>query len=341
MPISPYLRDLRRLVGHDLLLVPSVSIIVSDEQKRVLLVRHSEGDVWVLPGGSVDPHELPADAVVREMHEETNLTVKPVRVVGAYSGDEFVVTYKNRDCVNYIMTAFECEVIGGELRPDYNETLEADYFSQADLAQLNCAPWVAIVLGHYFEHGQQPLIAGWRPPENLVRTGGMSSYMRGLRNKVGTSLVPMPAVASIVLNEHGHVLLQERSDNGAWTPPGGAIDPREAPLDALVRENWEETGLFVEPVRLTGIYNGPEFFAKYPNGDEAAVFSLVYVCRIVSGELEIDGIESLNLVFFPPDEALAKVPPRWQRRLGDALKAETAALFDAPAWSPSALLENG
>ena len=57
------------------------------------------------------------------------------------------------------------------------------------------------------------------------------------------------------------------ADTGSWAVPGGAIDPNELPAEAAVRECWEETGVLVEPIRITGVFGGPEFLIKYPNGD--------------------------------------------------------------------------
>ncbi len=124
MPMSNYLAGLRQRIGNDLLLVPSVTAIIYDEHQRILLVRHVESDVWVAPGGSVEPQESPADAVVREAWEETGLLVEPLCIQGVYAGPEFLVTYANGDRVSYVMTVFECAVRQGELRPDGQETLE-------------------------------------------------------------------------------------------------------------------------------------------------------------------------------------------------------------------------
>jgi len=82
VPISDYMRCLREKVGPDLLLAPSVTIITFDDQGRILLARHADTGVWVAPGGSVDPHESPADAAVREMWEETGLLVEPTKILG-------------------------------------------------------------------------------------------------------------------------------------------------------------------------------------------------------------------------------------------------------------------
>ncbi len=166
MPISPYLHRLRECVGHELLLIPSVTTIVFDERRRLLLARHAEGGVWLAPGGSIEPNESPADAAVREMWEETGLLVEPVRVLGVYGGPGFQVTYANGDRVAYLMTVFECRVLGGETRPDGLETLELAYVSRAELETLNLAPWARAILPAVFQeragaHFQPPT---WKPP---------------------------------------------------------------------------------------------------------------------------------------------------------------------------------
>lgn len=55
----------------------SVKGIVIDEQGRILLVRESDG-WWDMIGGGVDHGEEPLDALVREIKEETGLTISHV-----------------------------------------------------------------------------------------------------------------------------------------------------------------------------------------------------------------------------------------------------------------------
>src|SRR3712207_3957451 len=62
--------------------VPCVGAVVRDEQGRLLLVRRANEPgrgLWSVPGGRVEPGETAADAVVREVAEETGL---PVVVTG-------------------------------------------------------------------------------------------------------------------------------------------------------------------------------------------------------------------------------------------------------------------
>lgn len=59
-------------------------VLFNPERTAVLLIQRRDVPVWVLPGGGIDPGELPQDSVIREILEETGLTVKAERLVGVY-----------------------------------------------------------------------------------------------------------------------------------------------------------------------------------------------------------------------------------------------------------------
>jgi 8-oxo-dGTP diphosphatase len=66
--------------------IPCVGAVVKDGQGRLLLIKrgHEPGaGLWSLPGGRIEPGETDAEALVREMLEETGLKVAPGRLLGS------------------------------------------------------------------------------------------------------------------------------------------------------------------------------------------------------------------------------------------------------------------
>lgn len=150
MPMSEYVRGIRERIGHDLLILPTCTVIVFDREGRVLLVRHADVRLWTTPGGALDPGERPADAAVREMWEETGLTVELEGILGVYAGPEFDTTYSNGDRVTFSMTVFEGRVTAGQERPDGEETLEVRWFTAEEAATLETTRWLPLVLADAF-----------------------------------------------------------------------------------------------------------------------------------------------------------------------------------------------
>ena len=73
-------RDHERALG----VRPSVSAVIFDRRRRLLLQQRSDGGQWGLPGGSVEIGESLAAAVTREVLEETAHRVTPTALLGVY-----------------------------------------------------------------------------------------------------------------------------------------------------------------------------------------------------------------------------------------------------------------
>lgn len=126
--------------------VPCVGAVVHDGQGRLLLVRRgrepSRG-LWSLPGGRVEPGETAADAIEREVLEETGLRVR----AGARVGQVRIPAAEDEV---YVVTDLQCHLVDESARPvagdDADEALFAD---AAILADLSCTPLLAETLGSW------------------------------------------------------------------------------------------------------------------------------------------------------------------------------------------------
>ena len=113
----------------------------------------------------------------------------------------------------------------------------------------------------------------------------ISDYLRELRRLVGSRLLLMPAVAAIIRDELGRVLVLQKAEDGAWSLPAGAIEPGESPEEAVARETAEEVGLMVRAARLVAVLGGRPYRTRYPNGDEVEFTVCVFECDVEDYDL--------------------------------------------------------
>lgn len=99
------------------------------------------------------------------------------------------------------------------------------------------------------------------------------------------------------------VLLTRRSDNGQWCLPGGMIEPGESVVEGCEREFFEETGLRVRVIRLSGVYSNPDRLTVYPDGNKAYVIVLNFEVCLVGGELALSN-ETTDAQFFPVTDSV-------------------------------------
>ncbi len=108
------------------------------------------------------------------------------------------------------------------------------------------------------------------------------------------------AVAAVVRDDAGRVLMIQRTDNDLWAIPGGAENIGETPTAAAVREVREETGLDVEVTGLVGIYSDPRHLIAYDDGEVRQEFSICFGARPVGGHVTPSS-ESKHVHWVEPD----------------------------------------
>ena len=103
MPIPEFIVSLREKIGHDLLWLPGVSIVVFDDEDRVLLGRRADNGRWGVVSGIPEPGEQPAVAAVRECVEETGVSPEVLGLCRVFAEEPFAFPNGDR-CVFMGMT---------------------------------------------------------------------------------------------------------------------------------------------------------------------------------------------------------------------------------------------
>lgn len=238
------------------------AVIVRGDQ--ILLSRLSERvtkkELWSLPGGGVDHGEDPADAVVREVYEETGLPVTVDRTAHVHS------------------LHVEDSWRRGRRVDAHSVRIVFEGWVPADAPE----PHVTEVDGSTAEAAWKPVaevLDGTVPTVSLVGDA-LASY--AVRQRQRTA-----AYAYVVRD--GAILLTRTSDlapdPGTWHLPGGGIDHGESPTDTIRRELWEEAGLEGEATGLLTVLDH-HFTGTAPNGraEDFHAIGIIYRAEVGAGE---------------------------------------------------------
>jgi 8-oxo-dGTP pyrophosphatase MutT (NUDIX family) len=147
MGISAHVARLRAAVGHELLVLPCVTVLPTDERGRVLLAWHAgHSDGWGTVGGAVDPGESSAEAAVRETREETGADIRLGRLLGVFGGPDYEITYPNGDRVAYVPAVYEAEITTGTPAPADGELSKVTWFTREELQAIQLSRFTRAVL---------------------------------------------------------------------------------------------------------------------------------------------------------------------------------------------------
>ena len=111
--------------------IPCVGAVIKDDRGRLLLIKrgHAPGaGLWSLPGGRIEPGETDAEALVREMREETGLAIEAGQLIGT-------VRRPAQDGGILDIRDYAATVTGGTLRAG-DDAADARWVAASDLESL-------------------------------------------------------------------------------------------------------------------------------------------------------------------------------------------------------------
>lgn len=157
-------------------------------------------------------------------------------------------------------------------------------------------------------------------------------WLKGVGSGVPGYVTPKVAIGAVVGNDAGEILLVQRSDSGVWLYPTGWADVGYSPAEVAVKEVAEETGIHCVVERLIAVYDGLRLgFTRTP------LYSLVFLCRAVGGELAAHPLETSDVGWFGRDalpEPLAGFE-QWGETAFAALEGRSGPVwFDEPRDPP-------
>lgn len=124
----------------------------------------------------------------------------------------------------------------------------------------------------------------------------VEDWLRQVGHGVPGYVTPKVAVAAVVGNEKGEILLVQRSDSGVWLYPTGWADVGYSASEVVVKEVKEETGIECEPLRLLAVLDGLRLgFTRVP------MHLLMFHCRATGGELQAHPLECADVGWFAED----------------------------------------
>jgi len=146
-----YAKEIRKKIGHDLLVVVGSCVIILDNSNRLLLQKRRDGS-WGLLGGLLDIEETLEEAAIREVYEEANLTVSNLELLHVFSGPTYHFKLPNLDEVYVITALYYAGEVTGDMRIDHDESLDLQYFDVNQLPE-NIRPEYQSFIDFYINQG--------------------------------------------------------------------------------------------------------------------------------------------------------------------------------------------
>jgi 8-oxo-dGTP pyrophosphatase MutT (NUDIX family) len=140
--LREFYRDAAAPSAQDVL--PAAFAAVRNPIGEILLVHRIDDGNWELPGGRIEVGESAAEAVIREVAEESGVTIELTGLAGVYSDPTHILVDPGDVIHQQLALCFHAvpapDDAGAQPRPDDVETDAAAWFSTAEVSGLAMHP---------------------------------------------------------------------------------------------------------------------------------------------------------------------------------------------------------
>jgi 8-oxo-dGTP pyrophosphatase MutT (NUDIX family) len=148
--LREYYQDPHPPRAHDVL--PAAFAAVRNGAGELLLVRRIDDGNWELPGGRIEVGESADATVVREVAEESGITIALTGLAGVYSDPTHVLVDPDDTVHQQLALCFHAVPAAADVadqpRPDDEETDAAAWFSTIDIDGLKIHPAMRLRIDH-------------------------------------------------------------------------------------------------------------------------------------------------------------------------------------------------
>jgi len=136
-------------------IVVAVTAFIQDDVGRLLMIRRTDNDLYAIPGGAQEVGETISQTVVREVSEETGISVDVTELIGVYSDPEHLIEFSDGEVRQEFSLCFRARLLAGEPRTS-SESKEVLWVEPGKLNDLNIHPSIRLRIRHGFEHRTAP-----------------------------------------------------------------------------------------------------------------------------------------------------------------------------------------
>ena len=148
-----YILELRALVGHRPIICPGSTVLILDDQNRVLLQHRTDTKTWGTIGGSSELGESLEETAIREALEEADVTILELEFLGVLSGKKYFFEYPNGDQIYNVGAVYVSQNWTGTPKADGLEGSEVKFFALDEIPMFHGSMTQAALemLKKYFE----------------------------------------------------------------------------------------------------------------------------------------------------------------------------------------------